>query len=172
MKKVLLLSSTAIMMVNFAFASSNLKMKDVNNIMKENKNKVILIDKKDLNGFISKKTNEIAVKKQKAKVAKIAKEKKRVASLPTVLVKSYSSYIKHLNYTKKKYNLSLYDLLRVTEYLYTHKLNEKHYSTVKTLMKKEVKKYPQIDTITFLHDLNYMNVDVAQEMKKQIFQKR
>ncbi|MDQ1268159.1 MAG: hypothetical protein QG567_736 [Campylobacterota bacterium] len=138
-----------------------MKIKDVNAMIGEEK-KVILIDKKDLNKFISDR--ELSHNIEVIEMPKIRGE---------ISIKTFKDYINSLKYISDKnhdikYEANLDALLAITKYIFLHKLGPERYEEIKPLLLEEGKKYQKINQKEFQSALNNMSYAVACEIYEDV----
>lgn len=197
MSKILLVC----VVISSVLFADELMMKDVNKLLYEAQNKILIIDKKDLNGFIvennKKAEAEAGLKAKERLVSKVPTEvflnlgepviindvpaiaatntpivEKKVEKLIEKKVFSINNFEKYKEFialqNKSEYNVSytlkLYDLLKITQYLFNKNINEEYYPGIKSLLSGEIANNKSIEKKAFIEALDNMNYDIATEM--------
>jgi len=188
MSKILLV---CLVFVSLSIADE-LKMKDVNKMLYEAENKILIIDKKDLNSFIAEHNKKAEAKALKKSVpeevflnlgtqtivdsassssaaaslspASEKKAEKKVFSIDGV--EKYKEFISLHNKSEYEinYSLKLRELLEVTKYIFYKNLDKEYYPEIKSLLLIEAKNNKKIDQKVFKQALNEMTYEIATEM--------
>lgn len=131
-------------------------IKEINKLIDyENKN-IVIVDKSKVNNYLAKEEKTVVSKKE-------LMQKEQKAKVLTIT--SIEEYILNINsINTKTYNLNIMDLLLATEYVFTKKIQSKHYPELKKLLLIEGKKYHELDYSFYSDAVKNMNLEIAKEL--------